>query len=73
MFGATCLTPSTGPTIRRLADLAPTTLAVMHGSSFSGDGAAALHLLADDYEAASDGDVDARRMTVILAEHACGA
>ena len=23
----------------------------MHGSSFSGDGAAALHLLADDYEA----------------------
>jgi flavorubredoxin len=51
MFGATCLTATTAPTIRRLADLAPTTIAVMHGSSFTGDGAAALHLLADDYEA----------------------
>ena len=51
MFHASCLTPSTAPTIRRLAELAPTTIAVMHGSSFSGDGAAALHLLADDYEA----------------------
>jgi flavorubredoxin len=51
MFGATCLTPTTAPTIRRLADLAPTTIAVMHGSSFTGDGDAALHLLADDYEA----------------------
>ncbi len=51
MFGATCLTPNTAPTIRRLAELAPTTIAVMHGSSFAGDGAAALHALADDYEA----------------------
>ena len=51
MFHASCLTPSTAPTIRRLAELAPTTIAVMHGSSFSGDGAAALHRLADDYEA----------------------
>jgi flavorubredoxin len=51
MFHASCLTPSTAPTIRRLAELAPTTIAVMHGSSFNGDGAAALHLLADDYEA----------------------
>ena len=51
MFGATCLTPDTAPTIRRLADLAPTTIAVMHGSSFAGDGAAALRALADDYEA----------------------
>jgi len=51
MFGATCLTASTAPTIRRLAELAPTTIAVMHGSSFTGDGAAALHALADDYEA----------------------
>jgi flavorubredoxin len=49
-FGATCLTPRTGPTLRMLADLAPTTLAVMHGASFSGDGAAALHALADDYD-----------------------
>ena len=51
MFLATCLTPNTAPTIRRLADLGPTTIAVMHGSSFSGDGAAALNALADDYEA----------------------
>ena len=51
MFGATCLTPSTAPTIRGSPSSRPTTIAVMHGSSFSGDGAAALHLLADDYEA----------------------
>lgn len=51
MFGASCLTPNTAPTIRRLAELAPTTIAVMHGASFTGDGAAALRALADDYEA----------------------
>lgn len=50
MFRATCLTPDTAPTIRRLAELAPTTIAVMHGSSFSGDGGAALHALAADYD-----------------------
>jgi flavorubredoxin len=49
IFRASCLTPSTAPTIRRLAELAPTTLAVMHGSCFTGDGAKALHALADDY------------------------
>ena len=37
-FRASCLTPGTGPTIRRLADLNPATLAVMHGSCFTGDG-----------------------------------
>lgn len=50
VFGATCLTPQTGPTIRGLAALEPTTLAVMHGSCFGGDGASALHALADDYD-----------------------
>jgi flavorubredoxin len=50
IFGATCLTPSTGPTIRRLAELAPTTLALMHGSSFSGDCAGALTALAEVYD-----------------------
>ncbi|MCW2523311.1 MAG: fold metallo-hydrolase [Frankiales bacterium] len=50
VFGATCLTPRTGPTIRELAALEPTTLAVMHGSCFSGDTAAALGALADDYD-----------------------
>jgi flavorubredoxin len=48
-FRATCLTPDTAPTLRRLAALAPRTLAIMHGSSFSGDCAAALGALADDY------------------------
>jgi len=50
IFGATCLTPRTGPTIRELARLEPTTLAVMHGSCFTGNSAAALHDLADDYD-----------------------
>lgn len=50
VFRATCLTPTTGSTIRRLADLNPRTLALMHGSSFAGDCAGALGALADDYE-----------------------
>ena len=50
VFGATCLTPNTGPTIRRLADLGSTTLALMHGSAFTGDNQAALGALADDYD-----------------------
>ena len=50
MFGSTCLTPSTAPTIRRLAELQPKTLAIMHGSSYNGDGATALVALADEYE-----------------------
>lgn len=50
VFHATCLTPSTGPTIRRLAELEPGTLAVMHGSSFAGDASGALRRLADEYD-----------------------
>ncbi len=49
-FRATCLTPTTAPTIRELAQLRPRTLALMHGSSFRGDGAAALEALSDAYE-----------------------
>lgn len=49
-FHYTCLTPTTGPTIRRLAGLQPQTMAVMHGSSFTGDASAALHQLADLYD-----------------------
>jgi flavorubredoxin len=48
-FRATCLTADTAPTIRRLADLAPRTLAIMHGPAYAGDGAAALAALADGY------------------------
>jgi hypothetical protein len=51
VFHATCLAPSTGTTLRTLAALHPTTLAVMHGSSFTGDCADALRRLADDYDA----------------------
>jgi flavorubredoxin len=50
MFQATCLTPQTAPSIRALAELAPERLAIMHGSSFEGDGGAALHALADEYD-----------------------
>ena len=50
VFGASCLTPATAPTIRTLADLDPSTLAVMHGSSVTGDCSGALRGLADDYE-----------------------
>src|SRR2546426_1575666 len=49
--GATCLTPNTAPTIRKLGNLQPRTLAVMHGSSYRGDCASALAALADDYAA----------------------
>ena len=51
LFKATALTPATAPTIRKLAALAPTTLALMHGSSFDGDCQEALTALADGYEA----------------------
>jgi hypothetical protein len=49
MFAYSCLSPSTPASIDALAELAPTTLALMHGSSFTGDCAGALHGLADDY------------------------
>src|SRR4051794_31357279 len=42
-------TPQAEPTLRRLAALAPQTIALMHGPSFKGDGAAALTALADYY------------------------
>jgi flavorubredoxin len=50
MFHATCLAPHTAATLRSLGDLQPTTLAIMHGSSFQGDGKRALYDLATGYE-----------------------
>jgi flavorubredoxin len=50
MFGATALTPETAPTIRRLADLDPRTLALMHGPAYAGDCRQALLDLADVYD-----------------------
>jgi flavorubredoxin len=44
------LNPAMGTTIRRLADLKPQTIALMHGPAYRGDGAAALTALGDDYD-----------------------
>jgi flavorubredoxin len=49
LFAYSSLSPTTPKTIDRLAALAPHTLALMHGSSYSGDCSAALHALADAY------------------------
>jgi flavorubredoxin len=50
LFRYSALNPDMGATIRGLAKLSPRTLALMHGPSFLGDGAAALRALADDYD-----------------------
>jgi flavorubredoxin len=44
------LNPAMGATLRKLAELTPRTLALMHGPSFQGDGAAALTALGADYD-----------------------
>ncbi len=54
---ATALTPLTAPTIRRLAELNPRTLALMHAPAFTGDGAQALRDLANVYAARLEGAV----------------
>jgi flavorubredoxin len=51
VFHATSVSPTVVSTIRSLAELEPETIAVMHGSSFHGDGGAQLRALADAYEA----------------------
>lgn len=50
LFQYSALAPGMGSAIRRLAPLNPRTLALMHGPSFQGDCAGALHALADHYE-----------------------
>jgi flavorubredoxin len=50
LFRQTSLGPAVPATYRRLADLEPRTLAVMHGSSFNGDCPALLRAMADVYE-----------------------
>lgn len=47
---ASAITPRTASTVRNLATCKPRTLALMHGSAFTGDAAGALGALADDYE-----------------------
>jgi flavorubredoxin len=48
-FGYSSLAPTTIPTIQRLAELQPSTLALMHGPAHTGDGASWLRDLADSY------------------------
>ena len=50
IFRSSSLNPGMGTTIAKLATLAPRTLALMHGPSFTGDGSGALNALADDYD-----------------------
>jgi flavorubredoxin len=50
LYEATSLTPVTAQTIRRLANLSPTTLALMHGPAFHGNGKQALLDLAEAYQ-----------------------
>jgi flavorubredoxin len=50
IFRASCLAPDTASVMRKLGDLAPRTLALMHGASYQGDGRKALYDLADAYE-----------------------
>jgi flavorubredoxin len=50
MFLQTSLGPAVPATYRRLADLHPQRLAIMHGSSYAGDCAGLLRRMADEYE-----------------------
>lgn len=59
LFKYASLNPAMGTTIRSLSRLAPRTLALMHGPSFVGDGAAALRALADDYDRRVSGEASA--------------
>jgi flavorubredoxin len=51
LFHFTSFSPNLVPTIEQLATLEPTTLAVMHGASFRGDGTTQLRALAAGYAA----------------------
>lgn len=50
IFHSTSIGQATAPTIRRLAELKPRRLALMHGSSFEGDASDQLTRLAEGYE-----------------------
>jgi hypothetical protein len=51
LFHATGMTTNLAPTLEQLAQLTPTTLALMHGASFTGDCAAQLRGLANGFAA----------------------
>jgi flavorubredoxin len=50
VFHGSSMAPHTAATLRSLGDLEPTTLALMHGPSYSGDGKQAFYELATAYE-----------------------
>ena len=50
VFRQTSLGPAVPATYRRLADLEPRQLAIMHGSAYAGDCPAMLRAMADVYE-----------------------
>jgi len=50
IFRSTSLAPDTGVVMSRLAELRPSTLALMHGSSYNGDCSQALFDLANAYD-----------------------
>ena len=54
LFHATGLTANLASTLEQLAQLQPTTLALMHGASFAGDGAGQLRGLSNGYAAMAD-------------------
>ena len=54
MFGYSSLAPSTVPTVERLAALEPTTLALMHGPTYQGNGGGWLGDLAAEYRRRCD-------------------
>ena len=56
------ITANTGTTLRRLAEMEPHRLALMHGPTYVGDGAAALSGLADYFDATLAHDVRERRL-----------
>ena len=59
MFHASSLAPQTATIMRGLGDLQPTTLAIMHGSSFTGDCRQALYDLAERYESLREATAEA--------------
>jgi len=59
-FQSTALMPATAPTIRGLADLEPSTLALMHGPAYTSDTKHALQSLADYYDGLLDAQLAAR-------------
>ncbi|KUH82174.1 MULTISPECIES: hypothetical protein [unclassified Mycobacterium] len=54
VFHATGLTTNLQPMLHMLADLQPTTLALMHGASYAGDGGRQLRALAEGYAAMAE-------------------